>query len=201
MSRRRTISDEEILGAAARVMARLGPSQYTLADVAAEVGLAPATLLQRFGSKRGLLLALTKAAADGADECLKQVRGAHRSPIKALLASVDMMAGLAENVDVLANNLGFLQMDLADAEFRKYTRVQQLGMLKGYERLLEEAIDVGELMPCDTAGLARLVASVVHGSMVAWGFYQEGTVVDWMRRDVELLLEPYRLRKGKRKKG
>ncbi len=34
-----------------------GPSRFTLADVADAVGLSPATLVQRFGSKRGLLLA------------------------------------------------------------------------------------------------------------------------------------------------
>ncbi|MCA1563440.1 MAG: TetR/AcrR family transcriptional regulator, partial [Acidobacteria bacterium] len=42
--------------AAIQVMARLGPVRLTLADVAREIGLSPATLVQRFGSKRGLLL-------------------------------------------------------------------------------------------------------------------------------------------------
>ena len=36
-------------------MQRLGPTQLTLADVAKEAGVVPATLIQRFGTKRGLL--------------------------------------------------------------------------------------------------------------------------------------------------
>ena len=55
MSRRKTLSDEEILDRALPVMARAGPSGFTLGDLAAEIGLSPATLLQRFGSKRRLI--------------------------------------------------------------------------------------------------------------------------------------------------
>ncbi|MGH2614392.1 MAG: helix-turn-helix domain-containing protein, partial [Thermomicrobiales bacterium] len=65
VGRPRTVTDAEILAAAERAIARHGPARLTLAHVAAEVGLTPPTLLQRFGSKRGLLLAV---AARGADE-------------------------------------------------------------------------------------------------------------------------------------
>ncbi len=60
--RPRETSDEEILDATARVMQRLGPTQLTLADVAKEAGVVPATLIQRFGTKRGLLLTLCGTA-------------------------------------------------------------------------------------------------------------------------------------------
>jgi AcrR family transcriptional regulator len=50
--RPRTASDEEILAATHRVISSVGP-RFTLADVAREIGLAPATLIQRFGSKKG----------------------------------------------------------------------------------------------------------------------------------------------------
>ena len=66
--RPRAASDADILDATARAMARLGPARLTLADVAREAGLSPATLVQRFGSKRGLLLAV--AHAEPLPECL-----------------------------------------------------------------------------------------------------------------------------------
>ena len=50
-------------------MSRLGPARLTLAEVAKEAGLSPATLVQRFGSKRGLMLALWAAAVEGVDAC------------------------------------------------------------------------------------------------------------------------------------
>ena len=62
--RPRETTDEEILSATARVMQRLGPTQITLADVAKEAGVVPATLIQRFKTKRGLLLAACRTAPD-----------------------------------------------------------------------------------------------------------------------------------------
>src|SRR5580765_5484105 len=56
MARPRRISNEAVLAGALRVMFRSGPAEFTLAAVAAEVGIAPPTLVQRFGDKRGLIL-------------------------------------------------------------------------------------------------------------------------------------------------
>ena len=57
MARPRRISNEAVLAGALRVMFRGGPAEFTLAAVAAEAGIAPPTLMQRFGDKRGLILA------------------------------------------------------------------------------------------------------------------------------------------------
>src|SRR5580704_9286232 len=57
MARRKIISDEAVLSAAAKVMFAKGPSEFTLADVAEAAGIAPATLVQRFGDKHGLVVA------------------------------------------------------------------------------------------------------------------------------------------------
>lgn len=50
--RPRRIDDAALLDAAGRVVSRLGPAKFTLADVAREAGLSPAALVQRFGSTR-----------------------------------------------------------------------------------------------------------------------------------------------------
>src|SRR5205823_2473684 len=60
--RPRKTSDDDILAATARVMQRLSPTQLTLADIAKEAGIVPATLIQRFGTKRGLPLASSASA-------------------------------------------------------------------------------------------------------------------------------------------
>ena len=64
--RPRGMEDAAILRAAAEVIGRTGPARFTLAAVASEIGLVPATLVQRFGSKRGLLLALARQSATDA---------------------------------------------------------------------------------------------------------------------------------------
>jgi AcrR family transcriptional regulator len=201
MSRKRSMTDQSVLMAASRVIVRLGPQQFTLADIAAESGLAPATLIQRFGSKRGLLLALTKMAAEGAGACFEQVRAAHRSPLKALFAAFDQMARMARTPEELANSLAFLQMDLTDPEFREWTVLNSEATLKGFRDLLDEAVRAGELINCPTAGLARLIQATTHGSLVAWAFHQEGEAMDWVRRDMEMLLKPYRAGSKKQRDG
>src|SRR5215470_14861399 len=95
MPRPRETTDDAILEAAGRAIAKVGPARLTLAHVAAEVGVAPATLLQRFGSKRGLLLALARQAAAGTGGEYAAIRAAHPSPLAALFAVADCMAGMA----------------------------------------------------------------------------------------------------------
>src|SRR5919108_6544573 len=65
--RPRTRSDADVFAATYRVVGRDGPARLTLAGVAAEVGLAPSTLAERFGSKRGLLLAAARAGVGGVE--------------------------------------------------------------------------------------------------------------------------------------
>jgi len=71
-----------------RAMARLGPGELTLAEIAAEAGVTAGALVQRFGSKRGLLLALAEHAADDADDLLGRMRAKHKSPLAALAALI-----------------------------------------------------------------------------------------------------------------
>ena len=59
-------TDDEIFTATTRVMSRLGPHEVTLADIAAEAGLTASALVQRFGSKRALLLTLSERFAHAA---------------------------------------------------------------------------------------------------------------------------------------
>ena len=63
--------------------------------------------------------------------------------------------------------------------------------------LLDAAVDAGELSACDTGSLARLIQELLHGALVTWAIYREGTARDWLRRDLEMLLAPYRRDEGK----
>jgi AcrR family transcriptional regulator len=63
LPRNKTVSDEAILQAAATTMSKLGPKDFSLRAVGDRIGLSAATLLQRFGSKRGLLLACVSQGA------------------------------------------------------------------------------------------------------------------------------------------
>src|SRR3954465_8144151 len=91
-ARPRTVSDEDLIGATMRVMSRLGPVKLTLAEVAKEAGGTAGTLVQRFGSRRALMLKISAGAAASADACFDVVRAAHpRSPLAAIFSAATAM--------------------------------------------------------------------------------------------------------------
>ncbi|RYE11292.1 MAG: TetR/AcrR family transcriptional regulator [Hyphomicrobiales bacterium] len=59
MPRPKTISDEDVLSAALEVLASKGPN-FTLAELAAHVGLSRATLIQRFGDRDAIVLRMAQ---------------------------------------------------------------------------------------------------------------------------------------------
>jgi AcrR family transcriptional regulator len=177
-------------------MSQHGPARLTLAHVAAEIGVAPATLVQRFGSKRGLLLALARQGAASTGQQYAAIRAAHPSPLAALFAVADCMAGLAPTPKALANNLAYLHIDLTDPAFHEIA-LEQARVSRGELRaILDAAVDEGELAPCDTERLARLVGVVLGGGLLAWAIEREGSAAEWLREDLQSLLDPFRRRRN-----
>jgi len=198
MSRHKTTPDADVVMATIRVIQRLGPSRLTLAKVAREAGLSPATLLQRFGSKRGLLLAVAEQGAGAAPECFARLRAAHRSPLAALFAALEEMACLCESPEALANNLAFLEIDLTDPDFHRLALKNSRQTLAGYRALLHDAIAAGEIVKCNTVRMARALSAMAGGSLLSWAILREGTVTRWLRADIETLLAPLMRKKAGR---
>jgi len=149
-------------------------------------------LVQRFGSKRNLLLVLTKKYTESVGDLIPALVEQHRSPLAALRAYVDCMAGLASSRAALTRSLAYLQLDLTDPDFRKYLVKQARATRAGLTQLLQHAVDVGELTDmAQPARLARAVEAMITGSMLSWAIYQEGNAPAWMRADMEMLLAPY----------
>jgi AcrR family transcriptional regulator len=196
--RPRLTSDEEILAATARVMMRRSPSQLTLADVAIEAGVVAATLIQRFGTKRGLLLAACRTAPGSVPKAFAVARARHRSPLKALIELYVDGTAFAPTPEAMANGLAYLQIDLTDPEFHAITLAQFRAIRDETRKLLEDAVAAGELHPCDTAELARLIQHVNGGAMLAWAVYREGSVASWVRRELVTLLRPYQISRNHR---
>jgi AcrR family transcriptional regulator len=194
MPRPRTVSDEDILSAAAQVIGEVGPGRLTLGDVGRRVGLAPATLLQRFGSRRGLLLAL---AAYDVDAVPGRIRGAASAPGAVLDALVGELVGLASQIADPAqfgNHLAFLLLDLSDPEFQAVARRYGTGVFTAIRDVLGAAAARGELAAgVDPVGLAGLVQVVYNGALVTWGMAPEGTPAGQLQRHLSTLLSRLRV--------
>jgi AcrR family transcriptional regulator len=197
--RPRKASDEEVFGAALRMMAELGPQQITLADIAAAAGLTPGALVQRFGSKRALLLALSEKFAHSTGAMFESLRAADPSPLATLYAYGDCMAQMGDSPEALAHHLMWLQQDLTDPDFRRFTLLQARASRRELQQLIAEAVAQGLLKrTVDTPSLARAIEITVGGSLMAWAVYQEGKASSWVRHDLDSLLGPHLTTRARR---
>jgi AcrR family transcriptional regulator len=190
--RPRKVSDDQVFAAAYRAMSRLGPAELTLAEIAAEAGVTAGALVQRFGSKRALQLALAEAAAAASGSMLEGLRAAAGTPLAALRAYAECLAGLAASPAAVARNLAYLQEDVSDPGLRKHLAAQSRSTRAGLARLIEEAVASGELVrTVRPAELARTVETVLSGGLFTWALYQEGPAARWMREELDKVLAPH----------
>jgi AcrR family transcriptional regulator len=169
------MSDEQILVAAAQAIGEVGPAHLTLADVGTRVGLSPATLLQRFGSKRGLLLAL---AEHDADAMPRRIGSAAETadPLTALVQVMSQFASSVDSVRDFANHLSFLLMDLSDPDFQSISRRHAVAIHQAIASVLQAAADRGETklrLPADETAL--LLHAMYSGALITWGMNPQGS--------------------------
>lgn len=189
--RPRTTSDDEILDAVRRVVSREGPAGLTLAAVGAECGLSAAGVAQRFGSRQQLMHAFAARRARRVREAFAAAREGGGSPLLALVEVLAAATAEAPAGEALANHLALLHGELADGDL--HARAQAHARAAGEEvrALLDGAVAAGELLPCDTAGLARTVQTTHAGALATWAVLREGSADDWLRDELEAVLAPY----------
>lgn len=191
-ARRKKISDSAVFDAIVRVMMRAGPVELTLAAIAAEAGLTASALVQRFGSKRELLLAHARFAATTGDIGLEPPASRRRSALSVLRGSVDPFAQLAASPEAALRNLAYLQRDLGDPALYGNLRKMNRMARQHYRKLIADAVAAGELRP-DTpvATLSRAMEVALLGSFLTWTIYREGSAKHWIRKDLDAALRPY----------
>jgi AcrR family transcriptional regulator len=182
-----------VFAALVRVMHRRGPAELTLREIAAEAGVTAGALVQRFGSKREMLLAHARYAAATNDIGVDVPTPRNQSPLAAIRAMAAMYAQLASSPHAALRNLAYLQNDLADPVLRRHVLRMSRAARAHYETLVIDAIDAGELRGDTNATLlARAIEITLGGSFLAWTLYREGAAADWLREDLEATLRPYR---------
>jgi len=191
------MQDDELLRAARRVLSRVGPAGVTVEKVAQETGLAKATLLQRFGSKRGLMLALAQQGTTMLRQRFAEVLKQEGSPLARLIDLFSTRAGIIAKPEQLSGQLMFLPTALGDKDFRKLAVEQARLSIAGAEKLIVAAAVAGELSCEDPHELALLIHVTYNGALLTWVVLQKGKVQDSTRASVEAVLRPYRVRRGR----
>jgi AcrR family transcriptional regulator len=191
--RPRTRSDDEIFQAVLRAAAHAGARGVTLSEIAAEAALAPSTLVERFGSKRALLLAAGRTAAGGVATAFARATAAEAAPLGALAAALVLLSEPVRTRAALAHQLGALQLDIADADFRRLARRHASALHAQVARMLTRARDEGALVhAADTDRLARSVVVAYNGALIGWGISGRGSLELALREELDAVLAPWR---------
>jgi AcrR family transcriptional regulator len=186
------VTDEQLFAATYTVMNQVGPQDLTLAAIAKEAGITPAVIVQRFGSKRDLLLAIMKQFSDGSAAMVAAIAGQHDSPLAAIRAYAECVAGMAASPAAFVRSLAYLQQDISDDELRRYLATHARATRRALQRLIETSIARGELSGrTPAARVARALESLLSGSLLTWAIHQQGRAAKWLRADVDTLLDPY----------
>lgn len=167
MARPRTVADEQVLDAALALMLAKGPESVTFAAVAEVTRLAPATLVQRFGSKPALVKAVLARAWDLLDARTEALAAATEPTPAGAVALLERLSDYPAD-DAYADQLMVLREDLRDADLRAR------GVRWG-DRLA--AILAPRL--ADAAGpredRAREMTALWQGTVLWWAFERRGT--------------------------
>lgn len=192
MPRPRSVSDDQIISGTIAAIGKHGPARLTLAHVAEEVGITPAALVRRFGSKAGLLAAVASAGADYADAAFDAATARTASPTGALLDAIATFAGDVRDRTELANHMAMLQLDITDPQLRQQSADQAVVVRGRIEALLADAVRAKELKRHATAELADVVYTAYSGGMITWAIDGSGDLSQWLQDKVAAVLAPYR---------
>jgi len=169
MGRTKRISDAAALERALDVMLRTGPAAFTLAAAGAAAGLAPATLMLRFGDKQSLIL---KALAADDDRFVRLLEAAPKACGRdAVLDLFWLLTPDVEAPTALAEHLSWLTEGFRNPALNTLAQTRSRRLIAALvERLppLRVPADLG----------ARLIEAQWRGAMTQWGVSPNGALAD-----------------------
>jgi AcrR family transcriptional regulator len=160
---------------AARLLIEAGPKAVTFAEVGKRCGLAPPTLVQRFGGKDQLVAAATALLRVNMIAAFSDA-ARQPSPISALTAALQRLAAQ--------------QAAIVRAGSRPELATYSLELRKQICFLLAAAVEAGELPRCDVALLARTLQITFAGA-VAIAILEGIDVMSEVAAAVEVQLANY----------
>ena len=189
MARPIETADDALLDAAGRTLSAHGPAAFTLARAAEGAGVAAATLVKRFGSKRALFLRLSRRWVDSLDGELDTVEAACGSPLQCVRALALHNYRDLDHPERAPLQLAALAVDLQDAELRGLLHEGWGKVRARLERQLAAAVAAGELVgnpPPDQ--LARIVYGAMEGGCLTWSVHPVGSLVARLSADLDAML-------------
>ena len=176
MPRPKKLPDEAVCDHALALMREAGSEAVTFAALSTRAGLSGAALVQRFGTRQGLIHAALAHAWDGLDAMTRQaVAEAARTPEGA----IDLLGRLSTgygDIETYADGLRVLREDLRHPDLRA----------RGEAWVATLAAAIGECFagtPSAPPGIGLMMVAQWQGALLLWGFSPGGGGLDAFIRD------------------
>lgn len=193
MARPKTVTDEALIEIAYELIMEHGPRGLTFEKLGERVGLVPAALVRRFGTKYKLLVEVDRYALARSNEKLQVVMTQAGSPIEAILAGFVAELSFASTIERFIHGQEYLLMDLGDKDLYANYHASFHERHAQVQKLLEQAQARGEISPdVNTKEFAQFLQMILHGAGHVWAMDQDGPIEDYINKYVQLALKPYR---------
>ena len=153
MPRPKTVDDNTVLDAALKIMLRPQREAFTLSDVATEVGLSRAALIQRFQNRDGLQLRVAERGLQMLEEYLQEAPS--HPGVDDVWTFLRTLVNSMGSDDRLPSLLMMLRDDMVDKELNT--------IAKARNRLIRNAIS--ERLPDASEGQNDMLASLIQATM------------------------------------
>ncbi|WMT87581.1 TetR/AcrR family transcriptional regulator [Pelagibacterium sp. 26DY04] len=175
MARRKTISDEQIHDILLDTILETGPAGLTFARAAADCGLAPATLVQRYGDREAMVQAILLRAWDVLDAQTEAADAEEESsPQGAIEVLIRLMPTDAAERNA-TDGLLLLREDIRNPALRARGAAWGRALVKALGRRLSNDPERGER-------LGWQMASLWQGAHTWWAFTQDEPAERAIRR-------------------
>lgn len=188
MPPKKTLDDAFVLEKALLVISEFGPEAFTLADVGKAVGLAPSTLMQRFGSKQALLIKAAKHVPEKLKGDGEKLKGRDLSWDAELIVLLSEMPEGLRTRQEIANSLGLLKLDMIHPELHSIARKLFEQFRDQIRQLLEKGQRLGELRK-EIDLIAWELDALRHGLVIQWTLSGEGSLQAWLEKGLRHYLE------------
>lgn len=191
MGRPKKLSDDACLEQAFDVISREGFESFTLEQVAKAVGLSPAALIKRFGTKERL----ARAARDRKwDANFEQMAATEPQSLRGLASLFHFLKLIARSVDSkrLGEHMRLLGSQADDFRSKRKVAAYFQGTRERVAASLREAAEDAEIDAVDIERIAFTLEALIQGAIFQFGFLERRGIEAHLRQHVETFIEPYR---------
>ncbi|HEY3681977.1 MAG TPA: hypothetical protein VGL93_03010 [Streptosporangiaceae bacterium] len=199
LGRPRRVEDEAVFAAMASVLLRTGWARMTVQAVAAEVGVTPAALRQRFGARKDMFTAFYAWHTELLKEAAAEPPADDGPVVEVLAAQARASVAGIESPEQMRNAMSpFTEVELTPGLLRMAGE-RFAAAADQTAALLDAAQRRGEIAGADPADLALRLRDCLMGASLAWSMTGGRPIGDVMAETVERMLAPY-LRRGDQQK-